>query len=323
MSHRLLPIDAATYQPHPLHSAELCWTETNCYVDVWVEVLHALDLDPGAAGAFTLSTDFEGDQWTFFKIPPEDLRALYGLEVGEMNVWRPIIDHVAEQLDFGRLLTVEVDSWFLPDTRGVSYQIAHVKSTIVPQYLDPATRTLGYFHNAGYYELSGDDFDGVFGLGGHEPNIMPPYVEMVKLDRVWRDEARLTEVATDLLRTHLSRRAVDNPVRRLGKRIHADIEWLQSEGMDRFHEYAFGTCRQCGATAEVGAGFVRWLGARNGDGLEDIADQLGTVALQAKGVQFALARAVAGRKADLDTPLEEMAEAWESAVNGLVDRYGG
>ena len=49
-------------------------------MDVWIEVLHALGLDPVAASAFTLSCDFEGDQWTFFKYPPEDLRALFGIE---------------------------------------------------------------------------------------------------------------------------------------------------------------------------------------------------------------------------------------------------
>ncbi len=83
-------------------------------------MLHALGLDPVAAAAFTLSTDFEGDQWTFFKFPPEDLRALFGLEVAEFNVWRPALDHAEEQLELGRLFTVEVDAWFLPDTRASS-----------------------------------------------------------------------------------------------------------------------------------------------------------------------------------------------------------
>ena len=92
---RVVPVDAASYQPHPLHATERTWTETNCYVDLWIELLHALGLDPLAAAAFTISTDFEGDQWTFFKFPPEDLRALYGLEVAEMNVWRPMLEHTS------------------------------------------------------------------------------------------------------------------------------------------------------------------------------------------------------------------------------------
>ena len=109
-----------------------------------------------------------------------------------MNVWRPVIDHVADQLGMGRLCTVEVDSWFLPDTRGVSYGIDHVKSTIVPQMLDREERRLGYFHNAGYFELDGDDFDGVFRLGSHaEATGLPPYVEVVRLDRIRRDDPEL------------------------------------------------------------------------------------------------------------------------------------
>ncbi len=67
---RVVPVDASSYRPHPLHATERTWTETNCYVDLWIELLHSLGLDPLAAAAFTISTDFEGDQWTFFKFPP-------------------------------------------------------------------------------------------------------------------------------------------------------------------------------------------------------------------------------------------------------------
>jgi len=179
----LPPLTEAGFTPHPLHATERTWTETNCYVDVWIEVLHALGLDPVAAAAFTLNCDFEGDQWTFFKYPPEDLRTLFGLEVSEMNIWRPVVDHVEEQLAMGRLCTVEGDAWFLPDTRGVSYRSEHVKTTIVPARLDRPARHLGYFHNAGFYELGGDDFDGLFRLGEHaDPAALPPYVESIRLD---------------------------------------------------------------------------------------------------------------------------------------------
>ena len=35
------------------------------------------------------------------KYPIEDLRALFGLEVAEMYVWRPVIDHLADHLARG------------------------------------------------------------------------------------------------------------------------------------------------------------------------------------------------------------------------------
>jgi len=318
----LLPLTADGFRPHALHASERNWSETNCYVDVWIEVLHALGLDPVAGGAFTLSTDFEGDQWTFFKYPPEDLRALYGLEVSEFNVWRPVLDHVVEQLEFGRLCTVEVDSWFLPDTRGVSYQIDHVKSTIVPQMLDPEARRMGYFHNAGYFELEGDDFDGVFRLGRHaEAPGLPPYVELVRLDRVRRNDPELVSRVVALTGEHLARRPSDNPIIRLGERIEHDLPWLTEQDLETFHLYSFGICRQCGATAELASSFVDWLNRFDRTGTEPAADAFRDLAAGAKALQFALARVVRGRTIDLMPILTPMAKHWSEAMDLLGDRY--
>jgi hypothetical protein len=318
----LLPLEAEHYRTHALHASERNWTETNCYVDVWIEVLHALGLDPLAAGAFTLSGDFEGDQWTFFKFPPEDLRHLFGVDVSEMNIWLPVLDHVVEQLGFGRLCTVEVDSWFLPDTRGVAYRIDHVKSTIVPQSVDREGRRLGYFHNAGYFELEGEDFDGVFRLGAYadDPGL-PPYVELVRLERLRRDDPGLVGRVVELTAEHLSRRPSDNPVRRMADRIERDLPWLRDQDMETFHLYSFGTCRQCGASAELASSFVGWLNRFDRPGLEEAADALVDLAAGAKALQFALARAVRGRAVDLVPIVEPMAESWSRAMDVLVERY--
>jgi Domain of unknown function (DUF1839) len=323
MTLALLPLSADRFRPHGLHASERAWTETNCYVDVWIEVLNALGLDPVAAGAFTLSTDFEGDQWSFFKFPPEDLRTLFGLEVSELNVWRPVVDHVDEQLGLGRLCTVEVDSWFLPDTRGVAYGIAHVKSTIVPQMLDRAGRRLGYFHNAGYFELAGDDFDGVFRLGVCADSAgLPPYVEVIRLDRIRRNDPKLVSRAVALTREHLARRPDDNPVVRLGRRLTEDLPWLAEQDLETFHLYSFGMCRQCGATAELAADFVLWLNRHDGPGTEGAAAEFAELAAGAKSLQFALARVVRGRPVDLTGILGSMEQHWASAMATLVDRYG-
>ena len=45
--------------------------------------------------------DFEGDQWTFFKPPPEDLERLFGIDIHEMQPYRPLPDQIAEQLARG------------------------------------------------------------------------------------------------------------------------------------------------------------------------------------------------------------------------------
>ena len=81
----LTGVSAAGFQPHALHSGERVWVEKNCYADVWIELLNALELEPAAMLPFTLGADFEGDHWTFFKPPLSDLRALYeGLGDGVM-----------------------------------------------------------------------------------------------------------------------------------------------------------------------------------------------------------------------------------------------
>jgi len=319
---RLLPLETADYDAHDLHRNERCWTETNCYVDVFVEILHSLGLDPLAACAFTLSTDFEGEQWAFFKPPPEDLRRLYGIEIGEMNVFRPLADHVVEQLVLGRLLTVEVDAFFLPDTEGVSYRRQHVKTTIVPQMIDTAERRLGYFHNAGYFELAGEDYAGALQVDTGLTTL-PPYVELVRLDRLVRDEGRLATIAAELGREHLERRPVDNPVTRMAKRIDADLPHLVEAGLEGFHGYAFGTCRQCGANAEIAADFLDWLSARGLGYPQAAAAAYRRLSASAKALEFGLARAAAGRRFDPSATLEEMAAAWEEAAATLAVSRGG
>ena len=156
-------------------------------MDLWIELLHALGHDPVAAAGFTLGTDFEGNQWRFFKYPAEDLRALFGIEVDEFNVWRPVLDHVEEQLGLGRLFTVEVDSWYLPDTAGISYRGARQdddrpqRSTARPApWLLPQRRL---FDARAATTSTGSS------LGRPvDPAVLPPYVETVRLDRLRRDD---------------------------------------------------------------------------------------------------------------------------------------
>ncbi|HEX3870428.1 MAG TPA: DUF1839 family protein, partial [Pirellulales bacterium] len=102
MKHHVLSLDPIAYQRHRIHTQDRRWAETNCYVDVWVELLHAWGFEPLAALPFTVAIDFEGDQWTFFKFPLADLTELYGLDVQELAIWRPLVSHVEEQIVLGR-----------------------------------------------------------------------------------------------------------------------------------------------------------------------------------------------------------------------------
>ena len=317
-------IDPATYRRHPIHGEERIWGETNCYTDLVVELLHGLGFEPAAMLAFTLAIDFEGDQWTFFKPPHHDLDALYGADVQELAIWRPLADHVAEQVDAGRPVLVELDSWFLPDTAGTAYRRAHQKTTVAVNAIDVGRRRLGYFHNAGYFALEGDDFRDVFQLDGlaHE-RMLPPYVEYVK----WRPGftpprgQALVDASVDLLRRHLARVPASNPFPRFKARFEQDLEWLMKAPIERFHTYSFATLRQYGACFELAETYLRWLAASGVDGLAAPAGALRDVAQTAKAFQFQLARAMARRKPLELGAIDAMGAQWSRAMDGLRRRF--
>jgi hypothetical protein len=108
----------------------------------------------------------------------------------------------------------------------------------------------------------------------------------------------------------------------MGERILSDLAWLAQEDLETFHLYAFGTCRQCGASTEMASSFVDWLNRHDGSGTESAAEDLRAVAEGAKALQFALARVVRGRSVDLESIIGPMAERWERAVQTLECRYG-
>ncbi len=93
--HQVLDLDPRPPVPF-VHADDRICLETNCAADLWIEGLHALGLDPLAAMGFTLSAGFDGEQWRMFKFSMEDVRRLFGIEVDELNVWRPLADHLAD-----------------------------------------------------------------------------------------------------------------------------------------------------------------------------------------------------------------------------------
>lgn len=193
---RLLDITPDRYNSHAVHHEDRVWAQTNCYLDLWIEVLHSLGLDPVPAMACAFSSRFDGAQWTFLKFKAEDIFALYGIDVAEMNVWRAPLIHIEDNLEAGMLSTVEVDGYWLPDTLGTSYHETHTKTTIVPNRIDRIAGELEYFHNSGYYVLRGDDFSGVFDLDRSSIPPFVPYVEQVRLSPVHEMNAgNIAEVA--------------------------------------------------------------------------------------------------------------------------------
>ena len=316
-------IDPATFPRHRLHTAERDWAETNCYTDVMVELLHALGHEPMAMLAYTLTIDFEGDQWTFFKPPLADLDRLYGMDVQELAIWRSIPAQLEEQVALGRPVLIELDSFYLPDTAGTTYRRVHQKSGVAVNAIDVERGYLGYFHNQGYYALEGDDYREMFLLDGpvHE-RLLPPYVEYVK----WRPGfaaprgAALVEASLGLLAAHVERLPRANPFPRFKERFAADLEWLLRADIEQFHKYSFATLRQYGACFELGETYLRWLGVQGVEGLVGPADALERLSQTAKAFQFQLARSMARRKPLDLSPLDAMAADWDRAASELRDR---
>jgi len=317
-------LDPKTYRRHPIHGEGRAWAETNCYVDVLIELLHGLGFEPIAALPFTFRIDFEGDQWTFFKFPHVDVLSLYGLDINELNPWRSLVHHIDEQVGLGRPVLVELDSFFLPDTHGTAYKIAHVKSTVAVNEIDIESCHMGYFHGQGYYHLSGDDFADIFQIGGlvHD-RMLPPYIEYVKtVDRpIPRAPEELLEASLDCLKTHLGMLPAHNPFDTFKERFREDLEWLMGESIDTFHTYSFATLRQYGACFELCETYLRWLTLGGEKDLEGPTEAFRDISATAKAFQFQLARAMARRRELSLDPLDHMGSLWQRGLEPLVERY--
>ena len=310
----LFGLNPSTYEPHPIHQPEgRTYTETNCYSDILIELIHARGDDPLAAVGFTVAMDFEGDQWTFFKPPPEDLERLFGLDIHEMQPYRPLPEQIADQLSSGRSIIVEVDSWYLPDTFSTSYKTEHVKTSVIAEAIDPAAEKLHYFHNTSLHELDGEDYRGAFRIGRpFSDDVLPPYTELLRFDAGPRLQGEeLKEESRRLLRHHLDRRPQTNPFERFGAQLAEDLPGLLEGDAQTYHDYAFATVRMFGSAFEITASHVDWLlGGEGGTASEALT----RIVDGSKVLSLRLAR----RKPFEPAPIvDSLAEAWDEAMAAL------
>jgi hypothetical protein len=312
-------LDPATYVRHGLHDPVRNWPETNCYVDLLIEVLSQRGHDPRAALAFTVAQDYEGDQFTFFKFPPADLARLYGVEVLELAIFDRLEDHVRVQLARGRVPMIEVDSYYLPDTRGITYRHSHSKTTIGVNVLDSANRRIDYFHNSGYFRLEGDDFDALLRPGSDNGLPLFPYVEFIKVGAAPSAQEQL-DISRGLLAQHLRRRPSRNPFTAWGEVIGADIARLINRPPEWFHTYAFSTLRQAGANFELLASYLAWLQEQGDLDLERARVAAEAIASGTKMMQFQFARASArGKAPDVTDAIRQLAADYDIALDSLMN----
>jgi Domain of unknown function (DUF1839) len=314
----LLGLEPSTYQRHFLHGPDRDYTETNCYTDILIEFVHAIGAEPLAMMGCVLPVDFEGDQWTFFKPRPEDVEVLYGIDIHEMQPYRPLPDQIAEQLEAGRTVIVELDSFYLPDTAATSYGTAHVKSSVIAEAIDREAQTLRYFHGNGYFELGGEDYRGVFRLGREfSVDVLPPYTELLRMDSGPRLQGEdLRGVARRMLRAQADRRPPANPFEGFGAALAAELPNLLAGDVQRYHDYAFATVRMVGSAFEVGVSHVEWV---LGDAGTAAAASMREIVAGCKTLSFKLARR---REFDPAPVVEALAGSW-SAVFAELDRALG
>ena len=315
-------VDPGSYPAHALHDATRDWPQTNCYVDLWIEAVHARGLPPEAMLGFTATLDFEGDQFTFFKPPLEDIEMLYGFVVHELSLYDDLADHVSRQCARGRLVMIETDAFHLPDTRGVSYRLESSKTTIGVNRIDPAAQQIDYFHNEGYFRAEGADYAGLMAFGAeHGRQKLPPYAEIVKAACAPLDDKAMRECARALLARHLNRRPAQNPIDAFATALPALIGRVGAREPEFFHKFAFNSLRQLGANFELMGAGLTWLGA--GDEFAAEIDACRTISAGAKSFQFLLARAIVRRKTvGLEAPLAALGDAYAKLFDGLTRRDG-
>jgi Domain of unknown function (DUF1839) len=307
--------DPATYRPSRLHAPERTYVETNCFTDIIIELLHARGDEPVASFGSFIRMDFENDQWTFFKPFAIDLESLFGLDIHEVQPYRPIPRQIAEVIALGRTMTIELDAWYLPDTAATSYGTAHVKTGVIAESIDLDKERFRYFHNASLYELWGDDFRGAFRLGtGWSDDVLPPYTELIRFDAgeaLHGEELRLA--AHGILRGHLDRVVPGNPFERFSEHLSADLPALLAGDAALYHAYTFATFRMAGAGFELLASHADWLlgdeGARASAAMAQIVDGC-------KVMGFKLARR---RPFDPTDAMRSLGDAWTEAIGALDD----
>ncbi|XOV81709.1 MAG: DUF1839 family protein [bacterium] len=323
MVSRVVKFGAHGFKPSPLHAPDRNWSEGNCYTDLWIAVLHSLGLEPRACLGPTLACGFNADQWTFFKPSAVYLYRLYGVVIEEMTVYRSLLSHCQAHIAAGQLPLVEVDSFFLPDTQQTDYRKHHSKTTIALNALDANKRKLEYFHNAGYFVLQGDDFDGVIRLREKAASeFLPPYCETVKFEHVTqRENDELKTLARNMAVTFVQSRPEENPIQLFAGSINDTLTQLAGLDESAFHAWVFASLRQLGAGFELAAIHLRWLASAEEKELFDAARHFDLVAGTAKMLVMKTARmAMSGKVKSLSEPLSEM-EAQLNTAYALIEDH--
>jgi len=275
---------------------------------------------------FVIGIDFEEDQWTFCKPSHDDLYEIYGVLVNELTVWKPLLEHALEHMNRGSFVITEAPAFWLPDTASTDYRQNHTKTSIAITHIETTGHRMGYFHNAGHFFLSGEDFIKLFQLDAPpHPGCLPLYAETVRFGHGPSLPADALRVASRALwRKHLKRAPSSNPVLRFAQRFAHDLPTMRELGLPHYNEWAFATVRQLGAAFELAAQSLQWLGHGADAECPVAAEAFTQIAHDAKAMIFKGARAIVlHRPLDPVAELEKTAMAWETGLQAVRQHFAG
>ena len=172
---------------------------------------------------------------------------------------------------------------------------------------------LRYFHNAGLYELDGEDYRGIFPPDGVNASFpLPPYAELVRFDagpRLSPDQLRLA--ARELLVWHAGRRPATNPFVRFAQQLESALPRLLEGDAEHYHAYAFATLRMAGSAFELAAAHIEWLfGVDGAPASQPLRDIVG-------GCQVLSLKLARRRPFDAAGPVAMLGQSWEQAMTQL------
>ena len=262
--------------------------------------------------------DFEGDHFTFSKFPSEDLNLLYSVRVQELAIYDSLEGHLATQIERGRMPIVEVDGFFLPDTRGTSYRRDAPRRRRSPSTcsIRPARRRRLFSQRRILFPRVATDYDGLLiDAGRRRRRPCYPYADFVKFG-CHDDVGDLRAAARALLCKHVGERPTANPVAafrsRIGEQAYA-IAQKSPECVSRIRVQHAAPARRQFRTA----GEPSRLARRRHEPLRRRRARVpSALSSGAKSFQFQLARAIARKRFDgLAAHLDPLVAHYDRALD--------
>ncbi len=242
-------LDPATYVPHAIHTpGDRTYTETNCYSDILIELIHARGDEPLAVWASRcgwtsratsgpLQAAARGPGGAVRDRHPRDAALPAPAAADRRADRRRADDHRRARLLVSARHRVdelpERSRQDLGDRRGDR----------------PGRRAARYFHNTSLHQLEGEDFAASSGSGANSPRRPAPYTELVRFDDgrgCAAPSCARRQAGCCAGTSSAARRRTRSSASAPGSRTTPTCARARAA----YHAYAFATIRLCGATFE-------------------------------------------------------------------------